>query len=185
MRRIVIFSISAWVISLALVAIGMFFMCDGIIQQSPIAIVGGFAGIAIGVVVCNLMGGFIINKKNEVIVKQILSKKYSVVSKESITKLCVSEQKFNYQKRDFSRTNLIRANSSKGPAMGAGMWVLRALVNDLNVPVDLQVIPLNILPLSKFLLQKGQLTRVKAERLKEKFHIPQKFFDKWYVEPKQ
>ena len=79
----------------------------------------------------------------------------------------------------------VRANSSKGPILGVGSNIIRGLTKILNVPVILIDIDITYLFAARTLLQKGQLTRVKAERLKEKLHIPQKLFDKWYVEPKQ
>lgn len=42
-----------------------------------------------------------------------------------------------------------------------------------------------LLPNVRILLKKGKLSLPVANSLKKYFHIPQKLFDKWYVEPKQ
>ena len=79
-----------------------------------------------------------------------------------------------------------KVNSKDGAIIGTGYHVLNYLLKSgLDVPVDFELVYITLLFSVKLLLQKGQLTRVKAERLKEKLHIPQKLFDKWYVEPKQ
>ena len=79
-----------------------------------------------------------------------------------------------------------KVNSKDGAIIGTGYHVLKYLLKSgLDVPVDFESVYINLLFCVKLLLQKGQLTRTKAKQLKEYFHIPQTYFDKWYSEPKQ
>ena len=184
-RKLVMFSLFAWLCGLGCIAICIWFMHRGINTESPFDIIGGLAGILIGIGVLHFAGGYIIIFDDRIYVRQKLFHKAFVVYKDEIKSICISTIKFDYRKRDYSRTNFLFANNKKGPIIGAGFMTLRVLIKDLGVPINLHEVPVNLLPNVKLLLQKGQLTRVKAERLKEKFHIPQKLFDKWYVEPKQ
>lgn len=127
--------------------------------------------------------GNIIIKEQSIVFKEKWFKQEVVISKYGIKKIFVNVEDFG--DRDGGLT--MRADSATGPIIGRGAHCLRALVSDLKIPVKVKEPDIHLLSyfVFIFLLKKGQLTKNSANRLKEYFHIPQKLFDKWYVEPKQ
>lgn len=184
MRKVVFFSYSAWLFSIVFLGVGIWLMYDGIPLEHPLEIIGGLCGILLAPFILHIAGGFTIINANDIIVKQTLFSKPYTVSKDEISEIIVCQREFNSKRREYRLENIVRANSNKGVVLGCGGHTLRALIKTLGVPVDFKEPNLSCLLSAKLLLQKGQLTRVKAERLKEKFHLSQKFFDKYYAEPK-
>ena len=177
------FSVFAYLISLASLPLGVYALSCGIVKQEVGLIVLGILLIINFPLAINMLGGYIIIDSEKITIRKFLFKKSSEVPLDGIKEIyaCVE----HLERTTRFQVSIVRANSSKGAIIGMGAIHLRSLIKTLNVPVNIHETSFFLLPNVKLLLQKGQLTRVKAERLKEKFHIPQKLFDKWYVEPKQ
>ncbi|MBQ9107687.1 MAG: hypothetical protein IJY49_02555 [Clostridia bacterium] len=118
---------------------------------------------------------------------QIFLVKRNIRSKEVQIKLSEIEKIYITIAAYNTRSEVVyKVNSKDGAIIGTGYHVLNYLLKSgLDIPVDFESVYINLLFSVKLLLQKGQLTRIKAKQLKEYFHIPQKYFDKWYNEPKQ
>lgn len=177
------FSVFAYLISLASLPLGVYALSCGIVKQEVGLIVLGILLIINFPLAINMFGGYIIIDSEKITIRKFLFKKSSEVPLNSIKEIYACVEHLEMTTR--FESSIMRANSSKGAIIGMGAIHLRSLIRILNVPVNIHEMSFFLLPNVKLLLQKGQLTRVKAERLKEKFHIPQKLFDKWYVEPKQ
>ena len=176
-------SIFAYLISLAFLPLGIYGLSRGIVKQDTGLIVLGALLIVAFPLVINMFGGYIVVDSEKIKIRKFLFSKTCEISLDSIREIYVCVEHLERTRR--FEISMVRANSSKGAIIGMGSIHLRSLIKVLNVPVNVREASLFLLPNVKLLLQKGQLTRVKAERLKEKLHIPQKLFDKWYVEPKQ
>ena len=183
MRKLVFFCYSAWLLCIAALIVGIWLMYHGIPLEQPLEIIGGLCSIVLVPFILHIAGGFTIINTNDIMVKQTLFRKPYMVSKEEIREIIICQREFNSKRREYQLANVIKANSNKGIILGCGGNTLRVLIKTLNVPVDFKEPNMSCLLNVKLLLQKGPLTRVKAERLKEKFHLSQKFFDKYYVEP--
>ena len=103
------------------------------------------------------------------------------ISKYGIHELYIVDEAYD---RIYTRTE-IRINSRSGPIIGVGHLCIRLLVKDLGVPVKVKEPAIGLWQSAVFLLKSGRLNKNSAKLLKERFHIPQKLFDKWYVDPKQ
>ena len=175
------FSMFAYLISVASLPLGIYALSCGIVKQEVGLIVLGALLIINFPLAINMFGGYIVIDSEKITFKKFLFKKSSHVPLDSIKEIytCVEHHEMTTR----FQVSTIRANSSKGAVIGMGAIHLRTLIKILNVPVNIHETSFFLLPNVKLLLQKGQLTRVKAERLKEKFHLSQKFFDEYYVEP--
>lgn len=183
MRKIAIYGIFSLLFCMVCLVLGIWFVYHGITIERPYEIIGGFCFVILSIIFINVCGGFTVVDTDQILVRQKLSHKTSIIPKEGITKICICYRFRNQERHEYRYANVIRANTYKGAILGCGCHALRLLIKELNVPVDFKEPTISCLPNVKLLLQKGQLTRVKAERLKEKFHLSQKFFDKYYVEP--
>ncbi|MBR2918652.1 MAG: hypothetical protein IKC29_01160 [Clostridia bacterium] len=119
--------------------------------------------------------------------EQIFLVKRNIRSKEVQIKISEIEKIYITMAAYNTRSEVVyKVNSKDGAIIGTGYHVLNFLLKSgLDVPVDFELVYITLLFSVKLLLQKGRLPISKAKQLKEYFHIPQKLFDKWYVEPKQ
>lgn len=183
-KRLILFSLINWIGYIMLACVGICGIYFGVVKEQYAYLIAGVVGLPACIKLLDIFGGYAVVDKDNVKTKRRLHQKYSIVKREGIKCLYVCYNKsIDHSKYGWVMT--VRANSSKGPILGVGSNIIRGLTKILNVPVILIDIDITYLFAARTLLQKGQLTRVKAERLKEKLHIPQKLFDKWYVEPKQ
>ena len=125
--------------------------------------------------------GYILVDDQSITIKLNASETKQIISKYGIHELYILDEAY---KRIYSRRT-IRINSSSGPIIGVGHFCIRLLVKDLGVPVKVKEPGVCLWPSVVFLLKTGQLNKNSAKLLKERFHIPQKLFDKWYDERQQ
>lgn len=125
--------------------------------------------------------GYILVDDQYITIKLGTTETKQIISKYGIHELYIVDEPYD---RKYSRTE-IRINSRSGPIIGVGHFCIRLLVKDLGVPVKVKEPAIGLWQSAVFLLKSGQLNKNTAKLLKERFHMPQKLFDKWYVEPKQ
>ena len=125
--------------------------------------------------------GYIWVDDQSITIKLNASETKQLISKYGIHELYILDEAYDR----IHRRTAIRINSISGPIIGVGHFCIRLLVKDLGVPVKVKKPFICLLPSVVFLLKTGQLNKNSAKLLKERFHIPQKLFDKWYIDPKQ